>query len=181
VGPMDCVTVHVWAASLVRRRGLKRTNGQERSNSFQGEVSGEGGPRATEGSTGVCRRHTLTMTNGPGPTARVDTVDPPVDTVDPTPRIGSTLSTVPNCSGRHRRPATVLGSTPPTRTCSRLAAVALSTALGSTPSVLPHPRVDAVDPPVPTGGSQSGVRVGVNRETRFEKQVTFENAKEAGV
>ena len=107
--------------------------------------------------------------------------DPPVDTVDPTPRIGSTLSTVPNCSGRHRRPATVLGSTPPTRTCSRLAAVALSTALGSTPSVLPHPRVDAVDPPVPTGGSQSGVRVGVNRETRFEKQVTFENAKEAGV
>ena len=65
MGPMDCVTVHVWAASLVRRRGLKRTNGHERSNSFQGEVIGEGGARATRGSTGGCRRDSLTMTNGP--------------------------------------------------------------------------------------------------------------------
>ena len=36
---------------------------------------------------------------------RVDTVDPPVDTVDPTPRIGSTPSTGQSYSSRHRRPA----------------------------------------------------------------------------
>ena len=52
-----------WAISLVLRRGLKRTNDQERSNGFQGAVIGEGGPRATEGMTGGCRKGSLTMTN----------------------------------------------------------------------------------------------------------------------
>ena len=35
-----------------------------RSNNFQGEVIGEGGPRATAGSTGGSRRHSVSTTNG---------------------------------------------------------------------------------------------------------------------
>ena len=101
-----------WIASFPGAQARPETNKRPRKgDGFQSEVIGEGGPRATEGSTGVCRRHTLTMTNGPGPTARVDTVDPPVDTIGPTPRLGSTPSTGPSCSGRRCRPATVLGST----------------------------------------------------------------------
>ena len=53
VGTMDCVTVRMWAASLVRRRGLKRTNDHVWSHSFQGEVKrGEGGPEHGMGRTG---------------------------------------------------------------------------------------------------------------------------------
>jgi len=64
-GPWICVTKRKWAISRGRKRGLKRTNDQGRSNSFQGEVIGEGGPRATRESTGGCRRDSLAMTNGP--------------------------------------------------------------------------------------------------------------------
>ena len=64
-GPWICVTKRKWAISRACRRGLKRTNDRERSNSLLDEVIGEGGPRATRGSTGGCRRDSWTMTNGP--------------------------------------------------------------------------------------------------------------------
>ena len=87
---------------------------------------------STRRSTPSTRPHGSGRHCGPPQIARVDTVDP-------TPRIGSSLSTAPSCSGRHRRPATELGSTPSTRTCPRLAAVAPRTVLESTPSTRPCP------------------------------------------
>ena len=55
-----------WIASFPGAQARPETNKRPRKgDGFQSEVIGEGGPRATEGSTGVCRRDSLTMTNGP--------------------------------------------------------------------------------------------------------------------
>jgi hypothetical protein len=98
---------------------------------------------AARGHNPRCRRparrariHTADLPTPPG------SRDPPVDTVDPTPRIGSTLSTVPNCSGRHRRPAHAPGSPPspsPPRSGRRRRS---SHTPGSTPSTRRSPRAE---------------------------------------